>query len=242
MAGQPLVITFNTAVDETALKCGDPFYKDFPKYIYQQAIYRSERSIAHDYSILDRILYITNGSGLSPRTINIGLPASNTPLNFSGDVWRLTVTPSGGMEMEFQLRTIDEVLDNNLSPTASSNYFYAIVYNTNNYYLYYTHPAVNDYITIFYAANIAGQEDYEPFGPEDIPNVLPALPNKYFEETVRRSVRYMAQLGIGKYEFGQKFERYSRLLTIYTRRADNAEDYNLERDRAWISIKPFQYP
>lgn len=234
MAGQPLVITFNSAVDETALKCGDPFYKDFPKYIYQQAVYRAERSIAHDYKILDRIATITNTAGTSPQAM--------TPQNFDGAAWRVTVTPSGGSEQLYQLRTVDEVLDNNQSSTAANNFYYAFMYNTQGYYLYYTLPVADDVITIYYSAAIAGQEDYDTYTAEGDDNVLPAIPNEYFEETVRRAVLYMVRLGIAKYESGEKAQRYNRLLTLYTRRSDNTDDFSLGRDRAWIQIKPLQYP
>ena len=235
MAGQPLVITFNSAVDETALKCGDPFYKDFPKYIYQQAVYRAERSIAQDYKILDRIMVLANTEGTSPQTI--------TQLNFPGNAWRVVVTLGGGdTDEEYQLRTMDEVLDNDTSSTASSNYYYAIMYDTQVYRLYYTHPSANDVITIYYTARIAGQEDYDAYDGSGEDNVLPAIPNQYFEETVRRAVRYMVKLGIAKYETGEKAQRYNRLLALYTRPTDERNDISLERDRAWIQIKPFQYP
>jgi hypothetical protein len=258
MAGQPLVITFSSAVDETALKCGDPFYKDFPKYIYQQAVYRAERSIAQEYKILDRIMRLTNTAGTSPFTIN--------RQNFSGQVWRLTVqhysSTGGGVPVPdpiprnapnatgqvlgtaelYHQRQVDEVLDNVTSVTASSNYFYALIFNTNAYSLFYTHPAENDVIEIYYTATIAGQEDYDTLDENGDANVLPAIPNEYFEETVRRAIRYMVKLGIAKYETGEKAQRYSRLLSIYTRRTDETEDFSLGRDRAWIQIKPFQYP
>lgn len=241
MAGQPLIITFNNAVDETALKCGDPFYKDFPKYIYQQAVYRAERSIAHEFQIIDRVLQITNTAGTSPISLTPAFGTA-TPLNFQNNIWRLTITPDGGSEQLYQLRTIDEVLDNNQSATAALNYYYAIMYNTNDYFLYYTMPSASDLITVYHSAGIAGQEDYDTLDLEGAANVLPAIPNEYFEETVRRAVLYMVKLGIAKFETGEKAQRYNRLFTLYAKRSDSTDDFSLGRDRAWIQIKPFQYP
>jgi len=241
MAGQSLVITFNSAVDETALKCGDPFYKDFPKYIYQQAVYRAERSIAQEYKILDRIMTVINTAGTSPVSL-VPTISLSTPQNFANHIWRLTVTPNEGAEQIYQQTTLDKVLDNLTVSTAAENFYYEVIYDTNAYKLYYTWPDASDTITIYHSAGIAGQEDYDTLDAEGNANVLPAIPNEYFEETVRRAVRYMVKLGIAKYETGEKAQRYNRLLSIYSRRGDESEDLSLGRDRAWIQIKPFQYP
>ena len=46
MPGQIINISNSEAIAEVALKCGDPFFKDFPRNIYSQAVFRAERHIA----------------------------------------------------------------------------------------------------------------------------------------------------------------------------------------------------
>lgn len=232
MPGQIVNTSNDQAISEIALKCGDPFFKDFPRNIYSQAVYRAERSIASEYGIMDRSWSYTNTTGTSPITI--------TPLNFRG-AWRVVLTPDGGDEVEYVERTVDEVLDNADSPTAATNYYYSIMYNANQYELYYTWPDEDDAITLYYVSGIAGEEDYDTYDSEGNENAIPVLPNKYFDETIRRGVRYMAQLGVAQFD-GEKAQRYGRILSIYTHRADDSADHSLERDRQWIIVKPFQFP
>lgn len=227
MPGQIVNINNDEVISEVALKCGDPFFRDFPKNIYSQAVYRAERSIAKDYGILERLWEYTNDIGTSP----IVMPK----LNFNG-AWRVVINNE-----EYTQKQIDDVLDNNDSPTASTNYFYAMIYNANQWEMYYTFPALNDEISIYYTSGIAGEEDYEPLDSDGNANSIPLLPNKYFEEIIRRSVRYVAQLGIAAFDHlrGQKYEK---LFQIYTRQGDEQQEAGLNKSRPFIEIKPFQYP
>lgn len=232
MSGQIINVSNDEIISEVSLKCGDPFFRDFPKNIYSQAVYRSERSIAKDFGVLDRIWTYTNVDGTSPITIS--------RLNFNG-AWRLTITTSEDEEILYTQKQLDEVLDNDDSPTASSNYYYAIIYNANATTLYYTHPAENDTITIYYTSSIAGEEDYETLDSDGNANVLPVLPNKYYEEIIRRAVRYIAQLGLAMFD-AIKGQKYEKILTIYTRQGDEQQEAGLQKSRDFIQIKPFQYP
>lgn len=240
MPGQIVTVSNNEAISEVALKCGDPLFKDFPRNIYSQAVYRAERSIAQEYGIMDRVWTHVNENGTSPIVI--------APLNFKG-AWRITVVPADtdgevqadGVEQEYGEMTIDDVLDNGQSPMSTANYYYNVIYNANQYELFYTWPATNDYITVYYVSGIAGEEDYEYYDDEGNANAIPVLPNKYFEETVRRSVRYMAQLGLAQFE-GTKSQRYARVLGIYTTGRDGRMDHSLERSRPFIMVKPINYP
>lgn len=232
MPGQIVNVSNDQAISEVALKCGDPFFKDFPRNIYSQAVYRGTREIAKEYGIMDRTWTYTNTAGTSPIEI--------VPLNFNG-AWRVTITPADGDEQVYDERKIDDVLDNANSDTASTNYYYSIIYNANKYMLYYTWPEEDDSITIYYQSSIAGEEDYEYYDSEGNENAIPVLPNKFFEELVRRAVRYMAKIGIATFD-DRKGEKYARILQIHTKRTDEKAESNLERSRPWIEIKPFQYP
>lgn len=234
MAGQIVNISNNEAISEVALKCGDIYFKDFPKNIYSQAVYRAERDIAKEYGILEREWSYTNTDGPD----NTGVTYAHiviVPLNFNG-AWRVVKT-ADNVETEYERKQYDEVIEND----STSNNYYAIIYNANQYVLYYTNAAAKDVISIWYTSSIAGEVDYETFDQEGNTNAIPVLPNQYFEEVIRRSVRYIAQLGIAQFD-DKKGKKYARILRMYTKRDDNNREYNLEKDRPWILIKPFIYP
>lgn len=227
MHGQIVNISNNEAIGEVALKCGDPWFKDFPRNVYSQAVYRAERYIAKLYGIMDRKWEYTNTAGTSPIDIE--------PLNLHG-VWRVVITASDGTDEEYTEVTLDKVLDNADSSTASTNYYYNILYNANKYQLYYTWPAANDTVAIYYTSSIAGENDYEELDNEGNEQAIPVLPNKYFEEVTRQAVRYIAKLGIATFG-GEKAQKYGRVLQAYTRRRDEVEERHLEKSRPWIEIK-----
>lgn len=229
MAGQIVNISNDEAIAEVALKCGDPWFKDFPRNVYSQAVYRAERGIAKLYGIMDRVWTYTNTDGTSPIQI--------TPLNLNG-VWRVVVTTTDDTDEEYTEVTLDKVLDNDDSATASTNYYYHILYNANKYELYYTHPDTDDEIAIYYTSSIAGETDYEELDDDGNAQALPVLPNKYFEEVLRQAVRYIAKLGIATFE-GNKAQKYGRVLQLYTRRRDETEERHLEKSRPWIEITPW---
>jgi len=224
---QVVNLSNDDAISEVALKCGDPWFKDFPRNIYSQAVYRAERHIAKLYGIMDRKWTYTNTVGTSPIDIE--------PLNVNG-VWRVTNTPSGGTEINYEEVSLDKVLDNDDSATATTNYYYSIVYNANKYELYYTWPDTNDEITVYYTSSIAGQDDYSTIDTNGDPQAVPVLPNKYFEEVVRHAVRYMAKLGLATFD-GNKVKKYQRILQVNSRRRDEVEERGLEKSRPWIEIK-----
>ena len=228
MAGQIVNVSNNEAISEVALKCGDPFFKDFPRNIYSQAVYRAQRGIAKDFGIMDRVWSYTNTAGTSPIEI--------APLNFNG-AWKLDVTVVDGDAVEYDESKLEDVLESD----ATSDVLYHILYNANKYYIYYTNPAEDDVITLYYTSLIAGEEDYEPYDNEGNEIATPFLPNKFFEEVVRRGVRYIAQLGVATFE-ADKAAKYTRILTLYTQRDDMNKEIHLEKTRPWIELKPFQYP
>ena len=227
MSGQIVNVSNSQAISEVALKCGDPFFKDFPRNIYSQAVYRAQRSIAKEFGILDRIWTYTNEEGTSPIDV--------TPLNLNG-VWKVDITRDD-VDTEYDLRRLEDVLES----VETTDAFYHIFYNANQNLLYYTNPEADDVITIYYTSSIAGEEDYEPFDNEGNQIAVPVLPNKYFEEVLRRGVRYIAQLGLATFE-ADKAAKYTRVLQLYTRATDESIESNLEKSRPWIQIKPFQYP
>lgn len=241
MPGQIIHISSDEAISEVALKCGDPFYKDFPKNIYSQAVYRAERSIAKEFGILDRILTIT--------TDNDSGEVEIYKLNFLGE-WTVTLTQAEEEDTESETISTNSIALNtdgsvNLSKTTweklletDSAYEYAINYMADRYILKYNPAATGDVITIYYTSGIAGEEDFETYDQLGDTNIIPVLPNQYLEETIRRACIYIAGLGLAKFE-GEKAVRYQRIIDFYRRRSDLSEDKTLYKDRPWIMIKPF---
>ena len=228
MLGQIVNISNNELVSEIALKCGDPFFKDFPKNVYGQSAYRAMRIIAKEYNILNRLWSYTTTESNEEFIIE--------PSNFNG-AWRVTVTPSGGIEQEYMERSFDEVKDN----TDSTVYFYCIYHSAGTNRLFYTNGNANDTIRIYYTSSIAGTADYE--GVDDDGNVydIPYLPDKYYDEILRRAVIWICQLGVATFD-DRKKQKYIDLLKIYQKREDILPERNLELNRPWITIKPFKFP
>lgn len=227
MSGQIINLSNDEIISEIALQCGDPFFKDFPKNIYNQASYRAERGIAKDYDILDRKWIYTNTAGTSPITI--------VPLNFK--TAEKVIITIGDVDYEFTERQFDTVIDN-IDTTVT---YYSIIYNANKYELHYTNASVNDILTLYYTAHIAGEEDYELLDPDGEANLIPVLPNKLYEEVIRRAVRYMAKLGVAQFS-GQKAEKYTRILQIHTKKGDENQDRSLYEGRPWIQIQRYRFP
>lgn len=222
--------SIHDTISEVSLKCGDIFYQDFPKKVYSQAIYRAERSVAKQYEILDRILTLTNITG--EREIDINL------LNFHKE-WRIYVTKLNEVSgVDYLRASLKDVID---SSTSENKYY--IIYHANKYKIGYSNPAVGDTIAIYYTSTIAGLEDYENTDNYGNDNIAPVIPDVYYEETLRRAVVYIAELGIANFS-GVKLEKYQRLLQRYTRRSDIKDQEGPFENKDWIIIKPFilSYP
>lgn len=249
MPGQIVNISWKAAVSETALKCGDPFFKDFPKHIYSQAVFRAERGIAKHFGVMDRIWEYTNTDG--DEEIDIG------PLNFTG-AWEVTVLPAddptGGTNVDGTLSTVALAINADGSYSYSEaqweemnetdiSYRYAIRYIGNRYVFKYNPFVAEDVIKIYYVSSIAGEEDYEYYDSEGNANLIPVLPNRFYEETVRRATLYIAQLALAKFS-GDKAVRYGRVLDLYRQQGDIAPEKGLHRDRPWMKVKAFSvdYP
>ena len=254
MLGQFVGIGYEATIAEVALKCGDPFFKDFPKNIYSQAVYRANRHIAKRYKILDRIWTYTNTDGNEEIDI--------TPLNFNGE-WLVTILPADtDEELESSTVVDSDALATSMAVEVNTDgsytykkkkweelldtdttHSYAINYIGNRYVFKYTGAAVDDTIKIYYVSSIAAEEDFEEYDDNGDTNILPVLPNKYHEESIRKAVLYMAQLGIAKFE-GDKGKKYQNVLRIYTLPEDRDSERGLERERPWIVLKTFisQYP
>lgn len=228
MPTQIVNYTLNETVSEVALLCGDKFFKDFPKNIYNQAVYRSQRSIAVEYQILERIWThtITTDEAVEETEIEI------SPLNFDKEYKILVIHPD-----DTEATAYDDKVDHELNNDTDITEYY-IRYATNKYVINYTNKEEGDILKIYYISHIAGLEDYEATDADGNANIIPVLPDKFYEEILKRAVSWIAKLGIAS--FGEeKKKKYIDLLKIYS--SSKEKDMNLVKNDTWISIKPFQY-
>lgn len=223
MATQIVNISNKEAISETAIMCGDKFFKDFEKPIYSQAVYRAERSIARDYKVLERKWEHTVTEEEAEADYEIEIPF----LNFKAEN-AVIVNDSIYTKVNGELSTEDGTTE------------YYIRYTANQRVFNYSNKEEDDEIVIFYTSLIAGEEDYENEDAEGNANIIPVLPNVFYEEVLRRAVLWIAKLGIAQFS-GEKKQKYMDLYKLYTSE-DKGKDMELVRNDAWVQIKPFQYP
>lgn len=210
---------------EIALQCGDPFFEDFNQTIYAQAIFRSSQNIARDYKILNYKFTISAPSftmGTSPIPL--------TSLKNIESIRNVYIYRAGSTEPSI-LRSVSlEYLTEH--PDELDIYHYDYVQT--GYQLYYNQPDTTDIIDL-YITYIYDETGY------DIANRgLPELPETYKEELIRRSVIYIAKLGIALGDFFKR-EKYKNILSVHTNRSDiKDKDSTLQPTRDWIIIKPFR--
>jgi hypothetical protein len=237
--GQILSFVNESDISEVALQCGDEYFNDFNKNIYKQAIYRAQRDIARQYNVLERIWsYTTVETDL---TGSILIDVNNFDYEYKVVINDIEYTKVNQLLSEDNIVAalgVDdaEVLLASGATSISEQIQYTIRYETDGYYLNYNFRSIGDTIIIYYMTEIDGTQDYD----EDEGDTIPVLPNKFKEEIIKRSVVYIAKLALARF-IGEKAEKYGRVLRIYSN-PRNQRDDTLERDRAWITIKPFQFP
>ena len=196
-------------ISEISLKCGDEDFKDFDKNIYAQAVFRGQREIAKRYKILQKKIEFT----IYDEDIHNGQVKLPTP-NFQGSE-KLTING----EAYEKSRDIDDTIKQYRIETDLDGVWW----------IEYTNPQDGDVIWMLYTS--IGFDASEVDG-------TPVLPRKFYEETIKESILYLAQIGIAKFR-DEKLEKYTRLFQLY---GDKDTDFDLEADRGWVQIKPFQYP
>lgn len=214
----------NETVSEIALKCGDKLFKDFGKDIYAQAVYRAQRGIAIDYKILERIWNhtVTTDEAVAETEIVI------SPLNFDREIRFMVKHP------DEDTYTTYEKVNTEVSTDDDATEYY-VRYASNQYVFNYSNKEEGDIVAIHYVSGIAGLEDYEETDSDGNNNIIPVIPDKYYEEILRRGIIWIAQLGIAQFQ-AEKKEKYSDIYKLYYK---IGKDQNLVRDSQWITVKPF---
>lgn len=200
-------------LSEVALRCNDTEFRDFADHVYAQASYREEREIAREYSILEKCFTVKVDNDQEP----IILPLPNFKAEYKVEV--------NGKEYH----KVNELIIIDNAEKLEELRQYTIRYFENQLSFDYLRRAKGDKISIYYISLGNTGEEYDG-------TVL--IPNKYYEELLRRVCVHMAKLGVAKFT-GEKNKKYQTIYQLYSNLNKNA---NLAVDSQWIQIKPFRYP
>ncbi|MDP4194809.1 MAG: hypothetical protein Q8940_07160 [Bacteroidota bacterium] len=200
----------NDTISEAAEMCGDPFFRDFGKDVYELAWLRAVRSIAIDYDIFERQLTIKISAD------DIGKEIEITPLNYFA-------------ETRFLVNGVTYSKVNEEVSSGKKDYY--IRYNINQWVFDYSDKALGDTVVIFYKSSVNASEDFE------IGNLIPVIPDHLYEELLKRIIKRIASQGLVNFS-NEKADKYSKALKIYT--SGNETDPKLHTNSQWVKIKPYQ--
>jgi len=231
-------------ISMVALNCNDVSFVDFPRIVYADVIAKTQQKLAQRYNLLERVLTftVTDDSGpilIPPTDFDSESKVLINNIRYS----KKEEVPNSTYKTEeyedytygiyFQHETV--LPDNGWEGPPPTNWenidsdAYIAPYVNNNWYLNYPNMAINDEVTIYYKSinyNLDGQSG-------DI-----IIPEKYTDEVIRIATITMGKLGIVKF-MGDKKEKYLTIIRTYNRQSVN-EKQSLEKNRAWIHIKPYR--
>jgi hypothetical protein len=220
-----LVTTFDSdLLSEVSLALADEFFKDFPQKIYSQQAFRAARSISKEFDIFERTISLT----METDDIDDDTEIAILPLNFSYES-HFSVNGTEYTKTSFPFQNIED--DDTL---------YYVRYVSNQYVFNYTNKAVDDVVNIHYSSVISGTDDYAATDDYSNENIIPVIPNRFYEEHLKRTILLMCKLGVAKYanntDTGAK---YQRLFGLYS---GERQEAHLHSNKTWVEIKPFRYP
>lgn len=218
-----LVTSFDSdLLSEVAIALADEQFKDFPKNIYSQQAFRAARSISKEFDIFERTISLT----MEEDDIDDDTEIPILPLNFSYES-HFAVNGTEYTKTTFPFQDVEE--DDTL---------YYVRYVSNQYVFNYTNKAVDDVVNIQYSSVISGTDDYADTDDYGNENIIPVIPNRFYEEHMKRTIILMCKLGIAKYS-GETGQKYQRLFALYS---GEKQEPHLHSNRTWVEIKPFRYP
>jgi hypothetical protein len=209
-------------ISEVALRCFDPKFEDFRPLFYEQAFVNASRTIARKYSILERILEITDtvtvaeGSTLDeevlkPFTLDMTkLVGYNDPYKVVINQRLYTRTFEDELVQDsfnYTLKDTDKGLELNFSPRLSENI-----------------------IWIYYTAVPEAQE----FSDDTL---IPFIPQKYREELKDLMTTEIAKQGIVKFD-AKTQEKYKNVLNLYGVNPKEIDPMTAP-SKPWIGIRIF---
>ena len=214
-----------------ANRCDDSFFKDFTRARYEEALYRADRTVAHKYQILERMLSFNTPIVVPPESEDDEEYVSkqkNTDIELE--------IPSFHQEIKVILRPnkteSEEILVKSKEHELEAGTFtYYLTYGSNKWVFNYLPRTTEDTIVIFYMCG-ATVENFDA----DVNQ--PIIPNKYEDERIKYALQNIAQDGIAKF----KEDRQKKYISIYRLNSNTKIDFNLVETQDFPKIKPFVYP
>ena len=247
-------------ISEVAVRCNDAMYRDFRKDLYGQAVFREQRLLAQQYKVLERRWSTYIGQeNLNVRTkwgtlVLNEIPITATDFNSEYEVLlngtalkkqnNIDELKAGDYYIRYtkddaDLRDLYSIIDHGYNKikdqnednvaAADSKIAFSTEYNYVVYVLSDKELVKEDYINIYYTST--GRLANETTGK-------PVLPVKFYEELLRKSILNIAKLGIVSFT-GEKKQRYADILGIYGAEDRRGSKSKLERNDAWVHVKPF---
>jgi len=250
-------------ISEVAVKCNDPFFRDFRKDIYAQAVFREQRMLAQKYNVLERrwssyvgeenlnvptkwgelvlneipltmtdfsseFEVLLNNVAFAKRNKIDQLTANTYYIRYTkddADLRELEQITVGGEEGEYLIEESDDDVEA-ADPRVNFNndYSYVIYLCSENII------AKDDFIFVYYIST--GRLANETTGK-------PVLPVKFYEELLRKSILYIAKLGIASFA-GEKKIKYRDIYGIHGAEDRRGSKSELQRNDEWVKVKPFK--
>jgi hypothetical protein len=208
----------------------DPFFNDFTKEEYQQAVLRGDRKIAELYNLVNRVKQfeskITTPAGVNTKeykekalNTNIRLPIRS----FKAEQ-RVIIN-----EKEYTKATNFNLVKED------GKFLYYISYAFNGYELNYYPRTESDTITIFYASDIEAQ-DYS------MDDYVALIPSKYDDERMKQAIISIAEQGILRYRDDKDPRRGKFVDALNLYRKDKDQINHRIAEREVVEMKPTRYP
>ena len=210
-------------VEQIARKCEDPYFNDFERSEYEEAIFFADKLLALRYKILhqcfNKEFFITTPPGENEtdylqKILNeaIALPIKN--IDFVNDVI---------INSKQYSRELPAVV-------SQDGYQYSLETSSNELLFNYSPRANGDNVYIYYTSTIV-LEDYDDYS-------APIIPARYEEERIKLATRNIAERGYAKFK-EDKEKKYGKILSLNKDRGTKPELMEYTGPKR---IKPFKYP
>ena len=234
---QPINTSTDKFIDEIALKVGDELFKDFPRKVYNQAVFRAQRELARKYGIVERKWTHTTTETEAERTNSIDLNELSYNADIYLDVNEVRYSKVNELSQPEIVNQTEPVTSIERDRFEEANLReYVIRYDGDRYTLDYTNKEEGDELVLIYKADVTSESDYDLSGD----NFQAILPNKFDEEIIRMGILYIAKVGIARFR-AEKSDKYTKAYRLHSRPSRGTKT-ELEKDRQFISIEPFKFP
>ena len=203
-------MTDKEMINVLALRCSDPFFKEFPESTYELSLLRAKKAIALKYKVSSRkyeLKYRNDLNNIKP--IKLEIPDFNAE-------YRVKIN-----NVEYFIKSGDKLEDME----------YSLERLENALYFDYKPRKEVDNIQIYYISNFCEEEEIEASKP--------ILPPEYDEEVLNYATLEVAKMGLAKYpiETTENFKKYYNLVKLYGD-SQKLKAELLKGQNEWTTITP----